>query len=186
MAQLVYTALTSLDGFTTDAAGNIDWAAPDPEVLGFINDLESRFGTYLYGRRMYEAMLYWETFDATDEPEANVRAFAHLWRAASKIVYSRTLAGTSSAHTRVERIFDPQVVRRMKETTGHDLSVGGPELAGQALAAGLVDEIHLFLTPITLGGGKPVLPARWRSNLALVEVDRFDSGVIHVQYAVRD
>jgi dihydrofolate reductase len=185
MPKLVYSAITSLDGYTADENGDIDWSAPDPEVHTFINDLERGIGTYLYGRRMYEAMVYWETFDAAEDQPASVRDFAGIWRAASKVVYSRTLGPVSSASTRIERAFDPAAVQRMKEAAGHDLSVGGPDLASQAMAAGLVDEVHLFFTPVTVGGGTPVLPAHFRSDLELVDVDRFGGGVIHLQYRIR-
>jgi dihydrofolate reductase len=182
MAKLVYSTITSLDGYTADADGTIDWSVPDPEVFTFINDLERGFGTYLYGRRMYASMIYWETFDAAEDQPPYVRDFAGIWRAAAKVVYSRTLGAVSSARTRVERAFDPGAVRRMKETTGHDISVGGPELAGQAMAAGLIDEMHLFLTPVTVGGGTPALPDRFRSRLELLGVDRFGGGVVHLHY----
>jgi dihydrofolate reductase len=182
VAKLVYSAIMSLDGYTADDHGNFDWAAPDPEVHTFINDLERSFGTYLYGRRMYETMVDWETFDAAEDQLPCVRDFAGIWRAAAKVVYSRTLGVVSSARTRIERAFDPGAVRRMKETAGHDLSVGGPDLAGQAMAAGLVDEMHLFVTPVTIGGGTPALPDHFRSTLELLRVDRFVGGVVHLQY----
>jgi dihydrofolate reductase len=184
MATLVYSAITSLDGYTADNEGNFDWAAPNPEVFTFINDLERGIGTHLYGRRMYETMVYWETFDAADDQPAYVRDFAGIWRAANKVVYSRTLESVSSARTRIERTFDPGAVRQMKETAPHDLSVGGPDLASQAIAAGLVDELHLFLTPVTVGGGTPALPDHVRSHLELLSVDRFAGGVVHLQYRI--
>jgi dihydrofolate reductase len=182
MAKLVYSAITSLDGFTADENGNIDWSVPDSEVFTFINDLERRFGIYLYGRKMYETMLYWETFDAAEDQSPPIRDFAGIWLAASKVVYSRTLGGVSSARTRIERGFDPGAVLRMKETAEQDISVGGPELAGQAMASGLVDEIHLFVTPVTIGGGKAALPHHFHANLELLDVDRFGVGVVHLQY----
>jgi dihydrofolate reductase len=184
VAKLVYSAITSLDGYTADEDGNFDWGAPDPEVFAFINDLERRFGTYLYGRRMYETMVYWETFDAGEDQPPYLRDFSGLWRAAGKVVYSRTLEAVSSARTRIERAFDAEAVLRMKETAAQDLSVGGPDLAGQAMEAGLVDELHLFLTPLTVGGGKSTLPARFRSSLELLRVDRFEGGVVHLQYRI--
>ena len=184
MAKLVFSSITSLDGYTTDDDGNVDWGAPDAEVLTFINELERRFGTYLYGRRMYETMVYWETFDATEDEARSVRDYAGIWRGAQKVVYSRTLPAASSANTRIERAFDPAVVRKMKDAAAHDLSVGGPDLAGQALAAGLVDEVHLFVTPVTLGGGTPALPDHVRSDLELLGVDRFASGVVHLGYRI--
>ena len=184
VAKLVYSAITSLDGYTTDDSGNIDWSAPGPEVLKFINEVERGFGTYLYGRRMYETMVYWETFDAAEDEVPSVRDYAGIWRGAAKVVYTRTLDSVSSAATRIERAFDPAAVRHLKETAGHDLSVGGPDLAGQAMAAGLVDEIHLFVIPVTLGGGTPALPDRFRSDLELLGVDHFGSGVVHLQYRI--
>jgi dihydrofolate reductase len=185
MMKLVYTVITSLDGYITDEAGNIDWGAPDPEVLRFINDLERGIGTYLYGRRMYETMLYWETFDTAAEQSPPVLDFAALWRAAAKVVYSRTLGTVSSARTQIERVFDPTAVLRMKETAAHDLSVGGPDLARQAMTAGLVDEMHLLVTPLTVGGGTPALPSHFHSDLELLAMDRFLSGVVHLHYRVR-
>ena len=157
MAKLVYSTIMSLDGYIADDNGNFDWAEPDTEVFAFINDLERGFGTYLYGRRMYETMVYWETFDAAEDEPSCVRDFAAIWRGAAKVVYSRTLGEASSTRTRIERAFDPAAVLRMIGTSGHDISVGGPDLASLAMAAGLIDEMHLFLTPVTVGGGTPAL-----------------------------
>lgn len=182
MAKLVYGAITSLDGYTADESGKFDWAAPDSEVHAFVNDLERSVGTYLYGRRMYETMVYWETFDAADDQSPVVRDYAGIWRSAAKIVYSRTLNAVSSAGTRIEREFDPEAVLRMKQTAERDISIGGPGLAGQAMAAGLVDELHLFLTPVTVGGGTSALPDHLRSKLELLGVDRFAGGVVHLHY----
>ncbi len=182
MAKLVYSAIVSLDGYTADDNGNFDWAAPDPEVHTFVNDLERGVGTYLYGRRMYETMVYWETFGVAEDQPPCVRDFAGIWRAAAKVVYSTTLGVVSSARTRIERAFDPGAVLRMKETAGHDISVGGADLAGQAMAAGLIDEVHLFLTPVTVGGGTPALPRQFRSNLELLRVNSFVGGVVHLNY----
>jgi dihydrofolate reductase len=182
MANLVYAAITSLDGYTADGQGNFDWAAPDAEVHTFINDLERGIGTYLYGRRMYETMVYWETFEAAGDVPAFAWDYAELWRAAAKVVYSSTLEVVTSARTRIERTFDPTAVLRLKETAGHDIAVGGPNLASQAIEAGLVDEVHLFLKPVTVGGGTPALPAHFRSNLELLGVDRFVSGFVHLHY----
>jgi dihydrofolate reductase len=184
MAKLVYTAFTSLNGYTADDKGDIDWSAPDPEVLTFINELERVVGTYLYGRRMYEAMVVWETFETDEDQLPGVRDYVGIWRAAEKVVYSTTLETTSCDRTRVERAFDPAAVRQLKETAGSDISVGGANLAGQAMAAGLVDELHLFLVPVTVGGGTPALPDHLRSNLELLGVDRFVSGVVHLHYAI--
>ena len=184
MANLIYAALASLDGFIEDASGDFQWAAPDEEVHVFVNDLERPIGTYLYGRRMYETMVYWESVvtDADEEPVA--RDFAELWRAAEKVVYSTTLQTASSARTRIERAFDPEAVRRMKVAATADISVGGPELAAHVLRAHLVDELHLFVTPIVVGGGKPALPSDVRSELELLDEHRFASGTVHLHYAV--
>jgi dihydrofolate reductase len=182
MAKLVYSAITSLDGYTADADGDFEWGAPDDEVLRCINDLERAVGTYLLGRRMYEVMVYWETFEATDDQPRPDREFAALWRAADKVVYSRTLGEVSSARTRLERVFDPDAVRRLKETAGPDLSIAGANLAGQAMAAGLLDELHLFVTPVLVGGGTPALAGTDRTGLELRQVDRFGSGVVHLGY----
>ena len=182
MARLVYAAIMSLDGYTADDTGNFDWGMPDPEVFGFINDLERGFGTHLYGRRMYETMAYWETFDATDDQPPYLRDFAGIWRSATKIVYSTTLEAPTSARTRIERQFDAGAVQQMKKTAGNDISIGGPSLAHQAMAAGLIDEMHLFLTPVTVGGGTAALPDRFYSNFELLRVNRFASGVVHLQY----
>ena len=181
MAKLVYSAIVSLDGYTADGDGDISWAAPDPEVHAFINELERDFGTYLYGRRMYETMQYWETFDAADA-EPHVREFAGIWRAASKVVYSTTLRAVSSDRTRIERAFEPSAVQAMKAGAGSDLSVGGAELASQAIAAGLVDEVHLFVTPVMLGRGAPGFASDLRATFDLLDVDRFTGGVVHLLY----
>ena len=157
MAKLVFSTIMSLDGYTADEQGNFDWGRPNEDVFPVINDLERPIGTYLYGRRMYETMVYWETFEADDNDPPAVREFGEIWRAAHKVVYSTTLADVSSDRTRLERTLDPQVVARMKETVGHDMSVAGPDLARQTMAAGLLDELHLYVTPVVLGGGKPAL-----------------------------
>ena len=184
MARLVYSAIMSLDGYTADEAGNFDWAVPDPEVFTCINDLERTFGTHLYGRRMYETMAYWETFEATDDQPPYLQDFARIWRAATKVVYSKTLEAPISARTRIERQFEAEAVERMKETAGDDISLGGPNLACQAMAAGLIDEMHLFLTPVTVGGGTAALPDGFYPNFELLHVNRFASGVVHLQYRI--
>jgi dihydrofolate reductase len=185
MAKLIYSAITSLDGYVADENGNFDWAAPDEEVHRFVNDLERPVGTYLYGRRMYEVMRYWETADSlVDQPPAE-RDFAEIWQAADKIVYSETLEQPASARTRIEREFDPEAVRRMKASAEHDLSVGGPDLAAQAIKAGLVDELHLYVTPILVGGGNPSLPDGVRVKLELLDERRFGSGVVYLRYRTR-
>jgi len=182
LAKLIYSAITSLDGYVADEDGNFDWAAPDEEVHTCVNDLERPVGTYLYGRRMYEVMVEWETMPARGDEAGPTVDYAELWRAADKIVYSRTLAAASSARTRIERDFDPEAVRRMKAAAEHDISVGGPELAAQAVRAGLVDEYHLFLAPMVVGSGKRSLPGNVRLQLELLEEHRFASGVVHLHY----
>src|SRR5205085_9698572 len=185
MARLIYSAIMSLDGYVADADGTFDWAAPDEEVHTVVNDLERPIGTYLYGRRMYEVMVAWETIDPdADQPPA-VQDFARIWQAADKIVYSTTLETLASARTRIERVFDPDAIRQMKATTDRDLSVGGPGLAAQALKAGLVDECHLFLTPIVVGGGTPALPTGVRLELDLLDERRFAGGVVHLHYRIK-
>jgi dihydrofolate reductase len=184
MARLMYSAIASLDGYVEDEAGNFDWAAPDGEVHAFVNDLERPIGTYLYGRRMYETMVFWEGVNTGTDQPAVTRDFAEIWRAAEKIVYSRTLQTASSARTRIERDLDPDAVRRLKETSKADITIGGAELAGQALALGLVDECHLFLGPIVVGGGKRALPDNIRMQLELLDERRFRSGVVHLRYRV--
>jgi dihydrofolate reductase len=179
---LVYSAIASLDGYVVDAEGNFDWAAPDEEVHAFVNELERPIGTYLYGRRMYETMVFWEDAERVAGEPAAMREFSEIWRAADKVVYSRTLESVSSARTRLERDFDPEAVRQMK--AGGDLSVGGAELAAQALHAGLVDEIQLLLTPVVVGGGTRALPDGLRLSLELLDERRFDSGVVYVRYRV--
>jgi dihydrofolate reductase len=185
LAKLIYSAISSLDGYVADEEGNFDWAAPDEEVHRFVNDLERSVGTYLYGRRMYETMVFWETADTVaDEPRAG-HDFAEIWQAADKVVYSRTLEAVSSARTRLERAFDPEAVRHMKAAAGRDLGVGGSELAGQAINAGLVDEYHLFLTPVVVGGGTRSLPDNARVELELLDERRFGNGVVHLHYRTR-
>jgi dihydrofolate reductase len=185
MAKLVYTAITSLDGYVADKTGNFDWAAPDDEVHTFVNNLERRAGTHLYGRRMYEVMAFWETAHTlADEPPV-FKDYADIWQAADKIVYSKTLASVTTARTRIERDFDPEAVRRMKAESERDLTVGGPGLAAHAIRAGLVDEYHLFVTPIVVGGGNPSLPDDVRMQLELVDERRFKGGVVHLHYRAK-
>jgi dihydrofolate reductase len=185
MAQLIYSAITSLDGYIADKDGNFDWARPDEEVHAFVNDLERRVGTYLYGRRMYEVMRYWETAPTVGDQSAVVKDYAKVWQAADKVVYSKTLRMASSARTRIERDFDPQTIHQMKTAATRDISVGGPELAGQAIKAGLVDELDLFLVPIVVGGGTASLPDNARVRLELLDEHRFSSGVVHLHYRTR-
>ncbi|MGA9285765.1 MAG: dihydrofolate reductase family protein [Solirubrobacteraceae bacterium] len=184
MAKLIYAAIASLDGYVEDSHGRFDWAAPDDEVHAFVNDLERPIGTYLYGRRMYETMVFWETVStAADEP-AVFWDYAGIWRAAEKIVYSRTLQTVSSARTRIEREFNPDAVQRLKQSSGEDITVGGAELAGHAIGAGLLDECHLFLCPIVVGGGKRALPDNVHAQLELLDEHRFRNGVVRLHYRV--
>lgn len=185
MANLIYSAISSLDGCIEDREGRFDWAAPDEEVHQFINNLERSAGTYLYGRRMYETMMVWETDPdlAADSPITH--DYADMWQAANKIVYSRTLAAVSTRQTRLERTFDPQAVRQLKQSSGRDILIGGPGLAAHAFRAGLIDECQLFLTPVIVGGGKPSLPDGVRLNLELLEERSFASGVVYLRYHTR-
>jgi dihydrofolate reductase len=185
MAKLIYSAITSLDGYVEDEEGKFDWAVPDEEVHAFVNDLERPIGTFLYGRRMYETMVSWETVSTGADQPPGGRDFAQIWRAAEKIVYSRTLQTVSSARTRVEHTFDPEAVRQLKETSIRDITVGGPELAGHAINAGLVDECHLFLGPVVVGGGKRSLPRNVRMQLDLLDQRRFANGVVYLHYRIR-
>jgi dihydrofolate reductase len=184
MAKLIYSAIASLDGYVEDEQGGFDWAAPDEEVYAFVNDLERPIGVHLYGRRMYETLVCWETVGTGSDDSAATRDFALIWRAAEKVVYSRTLQAVSSARTRIERDLDAAAIGRLKQTAGSDITIGGAGLAGQAIAAGLVDELHLILGPIVVGGGKPALPAGVRAQLELLDERRFQSGVVHLHYRI--
>jgi dihydrofolate reductase len=183
-AKLIYSAITSLDGYIADEDGKFDWAEPDEEVHTFVNDLQRPVGTYLYGRRLYEVMLAWETMNLAEQPPF-IRDFAEIWRAAEKIVYSKTLETASSARTRIERVFDAEPVRRLKAAGGGDLTVGGPDLTAQAFEAGLVDELQLFVAPIVVGGGKQALPRDVRLELELLDERRFGNGVVYLRYRTR-
>ena len=185
MARLIYSAIASADGYVEDASGSFDWAAPDEELFCFVNDLERPVGTYLYGRRMYETMLYWETAHTAPGQPSFVREFTGIWQAAGKIVFSKTLESVSSARTRIERNFDPDMVRQLKSAAEHDMTVGGADLAGQAIKAGLVDELQLFLVPIVVGGGKRALPNGVRSDLELLDTQRFARGAVYLRYRPR-
>jgi dihydrofolate reductase len=185
VAKLIYSAISSLDGYVADEDGNFDWAVPDEEVHAFINDLDRPVGTYLYGRRMYETMVGWETDPTLADRSPLMRDFAQIWRAADKIVYSRTLERVTSARTRIERDFDPEAVRRTKAAAGRDLTVGGPDLAAHAIKAGLVDEWRLFVTPIVVGGGKRSVPDNVRVKLELLDERRFKGGVVYLHYRTR-
>jgi dihydrofolate reductase len=184
VAKLIYSAIASLDGFVEDKSGSFEWAAPDDEMHAYVNDLERPIGTYLYGRRMYETMVYWETVSTSGDQSAVTRDFAQIWRAAEKTVYSRTLETASSARTRIERAFEPAAIRQLKQSAARDITIGGAGLAGEAMAAGLVDECHLFLCPILVGGGKRALPDDVRIQLELLDEHRFRSGVVHLRYGV--
>ena len=183
MAKLIYAAIASLDGYIADADGNFDWAAPDEEVHGFVNDLERPIGTYLYGRRMYEVMAVWETMPTDDGESPVVRDYAQIWKAAHKIVYTTTMPAVSSPPTRGERDFDGDTLPQLKASSDSDLGIGGPGLAATAIAAGLVDELHLFLTPIVVGGGTAALPDDVRVELELLDEHRFAGGVVHLHYS---
>jgi dihydrofolate reductase len=181
VGRLIFAAIASLDGYIADERGNFDWAAPDEEVHAAVNDLQRSIGTMLLGRRMYEVLVPWETMDTTGQPSV-MADFAAQWRETDKVVYSRTLDDVSSARTRLERDFDPETVRRMAASAERDLSVGGPDLAASAFAAGLVDEYHLFLNPVIVGGGTRALPDKVQMPLELLDERRFESGVVHLHY----
>jgi dihydrofolate reductase len=185
VAKLIYSAIASLDGYVADEDGNFEWAVPDEEVHAFINDLGRPIGTHLYGRRMYETMRGWETDPTLADQSPVIRDFAQIWQAADKIVYSKTLEEVSTARTRIERDFEPEAVRQMKALAGRDLIVGGPELAAQAFRAGLVDECHLFVVPMVVGGGKRSLPDNICLKLELLDERRFGNGMVHLHYRTR-
>jgi dihydrofolate reductase len=184
MSKLFFLMTSSLDGYIADENGNLDWAEPDEEVHRFVNDLLRPVGTFLFGRRVYEVMLVWETMELAGQP-SYVQDFGGIWKAADKIVYSTTLEKVSSARTRIERDFDPAAVRRMKATAKGDIEIGGPELAGQAIRAGLVDELHLLIAPVIIGGGKRLFPETVRVKLELLGERRFGSGVVYLHYRTR-
>jgi len=183
LARLLYTAITSLDGYVADPDGRFDWAAPDEEVHAAVNELERPVGTYLYGRRMYRVMAYWES--APDDAPAVERDYAQIWRAADKVVYSSTLDAPVTSRTRIERSFDPAAVAELKASSERDLSVGGPGLAAHALRAGLVDELQLLVTPVVVGGGTSFLPDDVRLDLELLDQRRFGNGAVLLRYDVR-
>lgn len=180
MANLVYTVLTSLDGYIEDEDGKFDWSMPSAELHQFINDLERPVGTYLYGRRLYETMVYWETPPADSDPVE--LDYAGVWKSAEKIVYSKTLKEVSSERTRIERDFEPEAIRGLKATAEKEISVGGANLAAQAIKAGLVDEYRIFVFPVIIGGGKRALPDNARLDLELVDEHRFENGVVYLRY----
>lgn len=185
MARLIYSPITSLDGYIEDADGRFDWAVPDEEAHAFINDLLRPVGTHLYGRRMYEVMSVWEADQTLPEQSPAMRDFAEIWRAADKIVYSRTLEAVSTRRTRLEHRFDPDAIRELKQDAKADLTVAGPELAGHAFDAGLVDECNLFLAPVVVGAGKRGLPDGVRLDLELLDERRFPNGMAFLRYRVR-
>jgi len=184
MIKVIYSTIASLDGYMADEDGEFGWAAPDEQVHAFINDLELGVGTFLYGRRMYEVMRYWETADATSGRTAVEQDYAQIWRSADKIVYSRTLRSVSSARTRIERVFDAAALRHEKARAGGDIGVGGPELAARVLEAGLVDELRLFVVPILVGGGTRSLPDHVRLEVELLDERRFDGGMVYLHYRI--
>jgi dihydrofolate reductase len=184
MAKLIFAAITSLDGYVADADGNFDWSMPSEEVHRFVNNLEAGIGTYLYGRRMYEVMRYWETASTGNGEQSAEQEFAKLWQRADKIIYSGSLDEVSTASTRLEREFDAEAIRQMKADVTRDIAVSGPTLAAEALRHGLVDECHLFLSPIVVGGGTPALPDNVWLQLQLLDERRFDNGVVYLHYRV--
>ncbi len=185
MAKLIYLMFTSLDGYIEDAQGDFSWSMPDETVHAFVNEIAASQGTCLYGRRMYETMLFWETADSEPDQPPVILDFARKWQAAEKIVFSRTLAGPRSARTRIERDFDPDMIRRLKAVAEKDMSIDGPEIAGQAIKAGLVDEIMMIVCPVVVGGGKRFFPEGARVDLQLLEERRYENGMVFLRYAVR-
>lgn len=185
MARLIYIANTSLDGYTEDMAGKFDWSTPTEDQFSFVTNLVRDAGTHIYGRRMYQTMMVWETDPNLAADSPLMRDFAELWQAADKIVYSRTLAAVSTRRTQIERNFDPAAIRQLKKAAERDVMIGGPELAAHAFKAGLIDECHLFISPVIVGGGKPALPDNVRIELELVETRRFDNGVVYLGHRTK-
>jgi dihydrofolate reductase len=186
-ARLIYSAICSLDGYIADERGNFEWAAPDDEVHGHVNELMRSIGTHLYGRRLYETMIYWEQFEVIPQQRDVASEFAELWRDGDKVVYSRTLPEVSTARTTLERSFDPDAVRRRKRRADRDLLIGGATLAAEALRSdGLVDELHLYLHPVLVGGGTRALPDGVLMRLELLDERRFESGVAYLRYRTLD
>jgi dihydrofolate reductase len=184
MAKLIYSAIASLDGYVEDQQGKFDWAMPDEEVHAFANDLERPIGTHLYGRRMYETMKVWETDELLEGQPQVMRDYAEIWRGTDKIVYSRSLDQVETTRTRLERTFDHEEIRALKRAEEQDISIGGAQLAAQALDAGLVDELHLLLIPVAVGAGKPALPIGSHKSLALQGQRSFTNGTIYLRYEV--
>jgi dihydrofolate reductase len=184
VAALVYTAICSLDGYVADEHGDLGWSVPDPEVHAAVNEDERRAGTHLYGRRLYEVMVAWETVATAGQP-AEIADYAQIWRAADKVVFSTTLDSVRSERTRLERSFDPAAVRQLVDTADGDVSIGGPHLAGHALRSGIVDEVTLYVSPVVVGGGVRTLPDRLRLPLEVVEHRAFGNGVVRLGYRAR-
>ena len=182
MAKLIYSSITSFDGYVADEDGNFAWSMPSDEVHAFVNDLERPIGTYLYGRRMYDVMKVWETPEAFDNPPPTMLDYAGIWQSAEKIVYSTTLTDVSTARTHIVAEFDADAIRELKVSSQRDISIGGPHLAAQAIRAGLVDEFHMFLSPVVIGGGNQSLPDNVRLELELLDQHRFPNGVVHLHY----
>lgn len=186
MAKLIYfTAVMSLDGYIEDQEGNIDFALPTEEVLRFVYDFLRPVGTYLFGRRLYETMAVWETDPSLAETGPHMQDYAQIWKATDKIVYSKSLETAYTTRTRIERDFVPEAVRQMKASAAQTMLVGGAELAAQAFKAGLVDECHMVLAPVVLGGGKHGLPRDTRLNLELLDERRFDNGMVYLGYRTK-
>jgi len=184
MAKLIYSAIASLDGYVADESGGFGWSMPDEEVHAFVNDLERSAGTYLYGRRMYEVMKVWERDEMLEGEPSQLRDYAEIWRAAEKIVYSRSLDDVATSRTRLERTFDPGKIQALKESQERDIGIGGPELAAQALNAGLIDELHLLLVPVAVGAGKPALSSQDHVALELLDQRSFGNGTIYLRYRI--
>jgi len=182
MPKLIYSAITSLDGYVADANGKFDWSQPDEEVHTFVNDLERPIGIYLYGRRMYEVMVYWDSAARFKDAPSYIQDYARIWQAADKVVYSTTLDSVSSAKTRIAERFDPNGIRQLKDIADRDISIGGADLAGQAMKAGLVDDYHLLVSPVVVGGGHKALPDDIRMKLQLHDHQSFTNGVVHLHY----
>lgn len=186
MSKLIYSMTMSLDGFVSDAAGDFGWVAPDQEVHEFINELSRSIGTALYGRLIYETMVYWETALTVPGQPPFMVEYARIWQATDKIVYSTTLTEIASERTRIERTFDPAAVRQLKVASDQNIAIAGPHLAAQAIRAGLVDEYHVFVGPAIVGGGNPFFPAGVRLDLELLDERRFGNGVVYLRYGVKD
>jgi len=184
MGTLIYTGITSLDGYINDVHGNFDWAAPSDEVHAFVNDLERGVGTYLYGRRLYDTMSFWETPSPDTDASAVMSDYQRIWSRARKIVYSSTLDAVASENTTIERVFDPEVVAAVVGRADSDVSIGGPHLAAHALRAGLVGELRMFLNPVVVGDGTPFLPEGYADRLELLDERSFDNGVVYLRYSV--